>query len=220
MRGPISSVVEALPRNETLKRGVRSLDTRDRLRRYQRVLSLLPGDQIDGLFKSDVLPLAAGDEILRSWEEFSDLMVHTDELGGLQFIELRSTLPDELLMYADKLSMAHGLEARVPYLDREVVEYGERLPASFKVRNGGGNGCTAKSAKPSCRLRFSDARNEASPRMSWMNGSAPRNRGKWKRCCLIRSRGYSIICGQLLFAGFLNSTAPAPATTTRFSSAW
>jgi asparagine synthase (glutamine-hydrolysing) len=39
-------------------------------------------------------------------------------------------------MYADKLSMAHSLEVRVPYLDREVVEYVERLKASFKVRNG------------------------------------------------------------------------------------
>jgi asparagine synthase (glutamine-hydrolysing) len=48
---------------------------------------------------------------------------------------MRSTLPDELLMYGDKLSMAHSLEVRVPYLDREVVEYGERLPAEFKVRN-------------------------------------------------------------------------------------
>ena len=65
-------------------------------------------------------------------------MADTDELGGFQFVEMRSTLPDELLMYADKLSMAHGLEARVPYLDKEVVEYGERLPASFKVRNGAG----------------------------------------------------------------------------------
>ncbi len=138
VRGPISSVVEALPRNETLKRGVHSLDAPDRLRRYQQVLSLLPGDQVDGLFKSDVLPPAPGDEALRSWGEFSDLMANTDELGGLQFIELRSTLPDELLMYADKLSMAHGLEARVPYLDKEVVEYGERLPAGFKVRNGAG----------------------------------------------------------------------------------
>jgi asparagine synthase (glutamine-hydrolysing) len=138
VRGPISSVVEALPRNETLKRGVRSLDTPERLRRYQQVLSLLPGDQVDGLFKSDVLPPAAGDEVLRSWEEFSDLMAETDELGGLQFIELRSTLPDELLMYADKLSMAHSLEVRVPYLDKEVVEYGERLPAGLKVRNGAG----------------------------------------------------------------------------------
>jgi asparagine synthase (glutamine-hydrolysing) len=30
--------------------------------------------------------------------------------------------------------MAHGLEVRVPYLDREIVEYVERLPANFKVR--------------------------------------------------------------------------------------
>jgi asparagine synthase (glutamine-hydrolysing) len=138
VRGPVSSMVEALPRNETLKRGVRSLDTPDRLQRYQQVLSLLPGDQVDGLFKSGTLPPASGDEILRSWKDFSDLMDGTDELGGLQFIELRSTLPDELLMYADKLSMAHSLEVRVPYLDREVVEFGERLPADFKVRNGTG----------------------------------------------------------------------------------
>jgi asparagine synthase (glutamine-hydrolysing) len=48
---------------------------------------------------------------------------------------MRSTLPDELLLFGDKLSMAHGLEGRVPYLDREIVEYVERLPASFKVRD-------------------------------------------------------------------------------------
>jgi len=138
VRGPISSVVEALPRNETLKRGVRSLDTPERLRRYQQVLSLLPAEQVDGLFKSDILPPGAGDEVLGCWEGLSDLMTNTDELGGLQFIELRSTLPDELLMYGDKLSMAHSLEVRVPYLDREVVEYAEKLGGAFKVRNGTG----------------------------------------------------------------------------------
>jgi len=63
-------------------------------------------------------------------------MTETDELGGLQFLEVRSTLPDELLMYADKLSMAHGLELRVPFVDKEIVEYVERLPASLKVRTG------------------------------------------------------------------------------------
>ena len=63
-------------------------------------------------------------------------MIHTDELGGFQLLEIRSSLPDELLMYADKLSMAHSLEVRVPYLDRTVVEYVQRLGAGFKVHNG------------------------------------------------------------------------------------
>src|SRR5476649_1769924 len=63
-------------------------------------------------------------------------MEKLDELGGFQLLELRSSLPDELLMYADKLSMAHALEARVPYLDREVVEHVQQLGASFKVRHG------------------------------------------------------------------------------------
>src|SRR5438477_2976459 len=63
-------------------------------------------------------------------------MEQTDELGGFQLLEIRSSLPDELLMYADKLSMAHSLEVRVPYLDRTVVEYVQRLDASFKIRGG------------------------------------------------------------------------------------
>ena len=61
-------------------------------------------------------------------------MEHTDELGGFQLLEIRSSLPDELLMYADKLSMAHSLEVRVPYLDRTVVEYVQRLDANLKIR--------------------------------------------------------------------------------------
>jgi len=55
-------------------------------------------------------------------------------LGGFQLLEIRSSLPDELLMYADKLSMAHRLELRVPYLDRTVVEYIQRRGANLKIR--------------------------------------------------------------------------------------
>jgi asparagine synthase (glutamine-hydrolysing) len=138
VRSAVSSVITALPRNETLKRGVHSLDIPERMRRYQNVLSLMPGDQIDGLFEDGLLPPDTGDKILGSWEELVPLMDETDELGGFQFLEIRSTLPDELLMYADKLSMAHSLEVRVPYLDKEIVEYVEKLPANLKVRNGSG----------------------------------------------------------------------------------
>ena len=122
-----------------LKRGLYSLDVPQRMRRYQQVLSILPGQRIDGLFRKGLIEQNTGDKILECWEGLDELMKEADELGGLQFLELRSTLPDELLMYADKLSMAHGLELRVPYLDKEIVQFVERLPAQFKVR-----GCSQK----------------------------------------------------------------------------
>ena len=136
MRTHISSAIAALPRNENLKRGVYSLAIPDRMRRYQYVLSLLPGEQVDGLFQEGLLEPNSGDTIQACWASMAELMSETDELGGLQFLEVRSTLPDELLMYADKLSMAHGLELRVPFVDKEIVEFVERLPAKLKVRSG------------------------------------------------------------------------------------
>jgi asparagine synthase (glutamine-hydrolysing) len=132
-----AGLLSMVPRNESLKRGMYSLHVENRLRRYQNVFSILPGAEIDGLFQDDLLAADAGDRILECWADLEPAVNETDELGGFQFLEIRSSLPDELLIYGDKLSMAHGLEGRVPYLDREVVEYAQRLDASLKVRWGG-----------------------------------------------------------------------------------
>ncbi len=136
LRSMVGFAVDGLPRNETLKRGVSSLGISDRLKRYQNVFSLAPAKTIDGLFQDDLLPEREGHKLVDYWRGLVPQMEHTDELGGFQLLELRSSLPDELLMYADKLSMAHSLEVRVPYLDRTVVEYVQRLGAGFKIRNG------------------------------------------------------------------------------------
>ena len=136
VRSMAGFAVNRLPRNETLKRGVRSLSATDRLKRYQDVFSLAPSETIDGLFREDVLPDRDRHELVEYWDALRSQMEHTDELGGFQLLEIRSSLPDELLMYGDKLSMAHSLEVRVPYLDRTVVEYVQRLGANLKVRNG------------------------------------------------------------------------------------
>jgi asparagine synthase (glutamine-hydrolysing) len=125
-----------LPRNDSVRRALYSLDVPDRLMRYQQVFSIMRADVIDGLFQPDVLPADAGDRVRECWAPLVPLLCHLDELGGFNFVELRSSLPDELLMYTDKLSMAHGLEARVPYLDLHVVEFVERLDASFKIHRG------------------------------------------------------------------------------------
>src|SRR5262249_9463809 len=136
VRSMIGFAVNGLPRNEMLKRGVHSLGVEDRLKRYQDVFSLVPGKTINELFRGNVLPERQGHELVEYWQGLTPQMEYTDELGAFQLLEIRSSLPDELLMYADKLSMAHSLEARVPYLDRTVVEYVQRLSANFKIRNG------------------------------------------------------------------------------------
>jgi asparagine synthase (glutamine-hydrolysing) len=136
LRSVVGYVANRLPRNETLKRGVSSLATLDRLRRYQDVFSLAPAETIDGLFQDGWKNGKSEHELLGYWRPLAPQLKNMDELGGFQLLEIRSSLPDELLMYADKLSMAHSLEVRVPYLDRTVVEYVQRLGASFKIRNG------------------------------------------------------------------------------------
>lgn len=133
---PFRRLVMSMPRNETLKRGVQALGTEDSLKRYRNVFSLVPGGLVDSLFKDDLVPADMDEKILQCWNGLDRFMDGTDELGGFQLLELRSSLPDELLMYGDKLSMAHSLEVRVPYLDREVVEYVQRLSQRMKVRYG------------------------------------------------------------------------------------
>ena len=138
--GPLRSALGALlsrtTRSEALRRAIHSLSEPDRLTRYRDVFSLLPGGLVDGLFQDGALSGDCGERLLDQWRQMAPLMEKTDELGGLQFLEIRSSLPDELLMYADKIAMAHSLEGRVPYLDLEVVRYVERLSARFKVRWG------------------------------------------------------------------------------------
>ncbi len=136
LRSVVGLAVNGLPRNETLKRGVSSLGTQDRMKRYQDVFALAPARSVDALFQDGILPERTNHELVDYWNGLIPQMVHTDELGGFQLLEIRSSLPDELLMYADKLSMAHGLEVRVPYLDRTIVEYVQRLGVNFKIRNG------------------------------------------------------------------------------------
>ncbi|MBN2106590.1 MAG: asparagine synthase (glutamine-hydrolyzing), partial [Deltaproteobacteria bacterium] len=132
----LKSLLAPLPRAESIKRGLYSLDNTDRLQRYKHVFSIVSEDSINRMFRKELFTANIDDEIFKCWDDLIPLMGHTDELGGLNFLEVRSSLPDELLMYTDKLSMAHGLEIRVPFLDHAIVEYVERLGSSFKVNKG------------------------------------------------------------------------------------
>jgi len=50
------------------------------------------------------------------------------------YVDLRSYLPEDLLVKVDIASMAHGLEARSPFLDHRLIEFATRIPAVLKLR--------------------------------------------------------------------------------------
>src|SRR5271165_5620592 len=69
IRGLVGSVIKRLPRNETLKRGINSLDVQDRLQRYQQVFSLAPSLQIDELFRNDFSHARLNCNLVDAWRE-------------------------------------------------------------------------------------------------------------------------------------------------------
>ena len=60
-----------------------------------------------------------------------------DPVHDLMYLDVKTWLPDDVLVKTDRMSMAASLEARVPLLDHRVVEFAAGLPASLKVRSLG-----------------------------------------------------------------------------------
>ena len=55
-------------------------------------------------------------------------------LDQMLYIDTKTWLPDDLLIKADKMTMANSLELRVPLLDHRVLEFAASLPAHYKLR--------------------------------------------------------------------------------------
>jgi len=69
-------------------------------------------------------------------------------LRKMPYLEMKLRLPEHLLMRVDKLTMAHGIEARVPFLDHDVVDFATRIPSSYKLREGVGKRLLKQAAAP------------------------------------------------------------------------
>ncbi|WP_026584443.1 asparagine synthase (glutamine-hydrolyzing) [Bacillus sp. J33] len=59
-----------------------------------------------------------------------------DPVDRMQYIDIHTWMRGDILLKADKMTMAHSLELRVPFLDKEVFKVASQIPTSLKTANG------------------------------------------------------------------------------------
>ena len=66
-------------------------------------------------------------------KEYYDKVQDKDMVTKMQFVELHTWLAGDILLKADKMSMAHSLELRVPFLDKKIMDLAEKIPVEYRV---------------------------------------------------------------------------------------
>ncbi len=64
---------------------------------------------------------------------FYDKTADCDEVTQMQYLDLHLWMTGDILLKADKMSMAHSLELRVPFLDKKVMALAQRIPKKYRV---------------------------------------------------------------------------------------
>ena len=59
-----------------------------------------------------------------------------DPLNRCLFVDFETLLPDQVLPFVDRLSMAHSVEVRPPFLDHRIIEFAATMPGRLKIREG------------------------------------------------------------------------------------
>lgn len=82
--------------------------------------------------------LSSYDAVRKHLEHIAQARPDSDFAARMTYLELKLRLPELLLMRVDKMTMATSVEARVPFLDHQLVEYAMRVPVDLKIKGASG----------------------------------------------------------------------------------
>jgi asparagine synthase (glutamine-hydrolysing) len=119
----------------------RLMEVRKRLTRgddrLTRLEMLLDEGELRCIVDDSVRAAIAGQDPFWERRRWYDRAAAADLLSQLQYMNLKTYLPDDILVKVDRMSMAHALECRSPFLDYRIVEFAARLPYAAKIDNSG-----------------------------------------------------------------------------------
>ena len=136
-RALIEPLVARLPRAEAAKRAVLALGEDDPVRRFVGVYAVFRPTMKQALYRDGWA--GATTDVLDALAYWQAPVAGLDPLAQQLYVEARFSLPDNLLLYGDKMAMAWSLEARVPLLDLDLMAFVESLPVDLRLRGWSGH---------------------------------------------------------------------------------
>jgi len=118
-------------RDEQMLRGFRALKERDDRTRFLNTYTVFDQKEIERLIG---VRDSMSEESVGYYYDLLRLEERSHSVDRMMSIDLRMSLPDDLLLYTDKITMYHSVECRVPILDMELAGFVESLPPHFRVR--------------------------------------------------------------------------------------
>jgi asparagine synthase (glutamine-hydrolysing) len=103
---------------------------------YPLWLSTFTPAQKSLLFNGDLQKALAGRDAWEPIRNWADESGESDPAARAMYVDFHAFLPNNVLQYGDRMSMAHGLEVRVPFADRGMVECMAAVPAAAKLSGG------------------------------------------------------------------------------------
>lgn len=85
-------------------------------------------------------------------KQYFNIVKDKDDVTKMQYLDLHMWMAGDILLKADKMSMANSLELRVPFLDKEVMAVAEKIPTKYRVTHSVGTDETKYITKYAMRL--------------------------------------------------------------------
>jgi len=134
--GPLGRLYPPLPWAPRVIRARATFQSLSRspLEGYFTSMSIFRPDEKPNLFTTDFRKSLQGYDSLEVFRQYYDRADTDDPLSKIQYVDIKTYLPDDILAKVDRASMAVSLEVRAPLLDHHLMGLTARMPSSMKLR--------------------------------------------------------------------------------------